>query len=131
MNRKFPGILLAVVAVIGLSGCPHHANILNVTDAAVPVTKPNYALEDVRAAIIRAGAGLGWNVTDAGDNKMLAVLHLRSHVAKVEIPYSKTSFSILYKDSENLEYDGSKIHSNYNGWVQNLNRAINVQLSTL
>jgi hypothetical protein len=49
----------------------------------------------------------------------------------VDIPYSAKSYSITYKSSSNLNYDGTTIHSNYNGWVQNLHKAINTQLNTL
>ena len=62
---------------------------------------------------------------------IVATLTLRDHLAVVEIPYSATSFSIRYKDSQNLRYnaDDRSIHSNYNGWVQNLNNAILAGLS--
>ena len=39
------------------------------------------------------------------------------------------TYSILYRDSNNLDYDGVNIHSNYNGWVQRLSAEINAQLS--
>jgi hypothetical protein len=50
---------------------------------------------------------------------------------QVDIAYTTTSYSINYKDSRGLDYDGSSIHSNYNGWVQRLDRAIARQLATL
>ena len=65
---------------------------------------------------------------ETGPNSLVGTLFLRSHMAKVGIQYNKTAYSINYMDSNNLKYDGSKIHSNYNGWVQNLDRAIQTQL---
>ena len=56
-----------------------------------------------------------------------ATLHLRTHVAVTEITYNEQVFSIIYVDSTNLDYDGTSIHKNYNGWIQNLERAISVQ----
>ena len=53
------------------------------------------------------------------------------NVAEVDIAYTTTTYSINYKDSRGLDYDGSNIHSNYNGWVQKLDRAIARQLATL
>jgi hypothetical protein len=35
------------------------------------------------------------------------------------------------KDSTNLDYDGNTIHKNYNGWVENLDKAIRVQLAKI
>ena len=45
--------------------------------------------------------------------------------------YSVKSYSIRYKDSTELGYDGGSIHQNYNGWVQNLDKGIRAQLNTL
>ena len=84
---------------------------------------------EVRGAIVRAGAGLGWIMKDAGPGTINGTLILRTHTAEVQIPYSATSYGIVYKSSINLQESGGKIHRNYNGWVQNLNRGINAQLA--
>ena len=47
----------------------------------------------------------------------------------VDVKYDTKNYSITYKDSSNLDYTGDSIHKNYNGWIQNLNRGINAQLS--
>jgi len=62
---------------------------------------------------------------------IVGTLYVREHMAKVEIPYDRNTYSILYRDSNNLDYDGANIHGNYNGWVQNLSNAINARLSVL
>jgi hypothetical protein len=62
---------------------------------------------------------------------MLATLDLRTHHAVVEIAYNAKSYSIAYKESNNLNYDGKSIHRNYNGWIHNLQNAINVELNNL
>jgi hypothetical protein len=36
-----------------------------------------------------------------------------------------------YRDSKDLNYDGSNIHSNYNNWIRNLDQAIKQQLASL
>jgi len=102
---------------------------MNVDNAPVPATagKP-MTQEQVRAAIIRAGSALGWQMKDEGPNKMVGTLELRTHTAVVEIPYSATNFSIKYRSSINLDESGGNIHKNYNGWIQNLNKGINTQL---
>jgi hypothetical protein len=58
-------------------------------------------------------------------------LLLRTHMAKVNIKYDTSSYSITYKESSNLDYDGTNIHKNYNGWIQNLDKGIRSQLSNL
>jgi hypothetical protein len=92
-----------------------------------PVTR-NLAAAQVRLAILRAGATLGWQMQDVQPNLIEGTLYLRSHKAQVDIPYSTGRYSIVYKDSVNLLYDGTNIHKNYNGWIKNLDRAIQAQL---
>ena len=122
--------LAVMAATAALSACNTLAPIQNVD--SVPVSssanKPLTAAE-VRAAIVRAGAGLGWVMKDSGPGIINATLILRTHTAEVQIPYSATSYAIVYRSSINLQEGGGKIHRNYNGWVQNLNRGINAQLA--
>jgi hypothetical protein len=47
----------------------------------------------------------------------------------VDIPYDTRRYSIVYKESANLGYDGTNIHRNYNRKVQELDRAIQDQLA--
>jgi hypothetical protein len=96
------------------------------TSSGKPATQ-----EQVRNAIVRAGAALGWQMKDEGPNKVVGTLMLRTHTAVVEIPYSTTEYSIRYRSSVNLDESGGNIHKNYNGWIQNLTRGINAQLSAL
>ena len=85
----------------------------------------------VRRAIVTAGASLGWKMTDLKPGVMQGTLDLRSHQAVVEIPYSEKSYSIVKTSTTNLNESGDTIHKNYNGWIQNLERAINAGISTL
>jgi uncharacterized lipoprotein YajG len=129
MNRfSKSGVLLA--AAIMVAGCAPMAPIQNVGDTPVTAVGSKRLTEvEVRSAIVRAGTGLGWIVKDAGPGKLNATLILRTHTAEVEIPYSTSSYSITYKSSVNLQEANGKIHRNYNGWIQNLNRGINAQLA--
>lgn len=111
--------MLAMAGALGLSGCTRP--IYNVERRDFVGTAP---LEVRRNQILRAGAGLGWEMQPAGPGLIRATLHLRTHTAVVDIAYSADSFSIRYVDSRELQYDGTNIHKNYNGWIQNLERAI-------
>jgi len=122
--------LAVLAATVALTACNTIAPIQNVD--SVPVSNSankKLSAEEVRAAIVRAGAGLGWIMKDAGPGTINGTLILRTHTAEVQIPYSAASYSIVYKSSINLQESGGKIHRNYNGWVQNLNRGINAQLA--
>lgn len=126
---KFVGTILLGVAAAGLAGC-RTAPVMDVVDAPViePAGGPKLTADQVKLAIQRAGATLGWQIKEVQPYLLEGTLHLRTHMAKVNIPYSAERYSIVYKDSQNLQYDGTNIHSNYNGWVQNLDKAIKVQM---
>jgi len=119
-------VLLAAVTIAACTTAP----IMNVDNAAVANTagKPLTA-EQVRIAIVRAGAALGWQMKDEGPGKLTGTLNLRTHTATIDIPYSASSYSIQYKSSTNLQESGGTIHKNYNGWIQNLTRGIAAQLA--
>lgn len=74
--------------------------------------------------IRRAGAAQGWVMQSDGPGRMRGVLNRRSHQAIVEIPFDQQRFTIRHAASTNLNYDGTQIHRNFNGWVQSLQRAI-------
>lgn len=122
-------VILAASATASQAACFRCAPIVNVVDALVagPANKALSA-EDVRAAIIRAGASLRWQIKEDGPGKLVGTLVLRTHTAVVDIPYSATSFSIVYKSSINLDEADGQIHKNYNSWVSNLSNAIYTQM---
>ncbi len=123
---------LALIGIVALAlvGCKSNP-IYNVEGAPVSTSTSGYNLRDVRNAIQQAGVSLGWQMKDVQPGLIIGTLYVRDHMAQVEIPYNRTSYSIIYRDSQNLGYDGVNIHSNYNGWVQRLSGAINAQLSRL
>jgi hypothetical protein len=130
MRRTIRGIL-AILSALLLVACAMSQPVLNVTEAPVAANKPNPSLDDVRQAIVRAGAGLGWQMTPDRPGHVTGRLLLRTHVAVVDIDYTQTVYSIKYRESTNLDYIDGKIHKNYNGWIQNLDKGIRAQLQNL
>jgi hypothetical protein len=122
-------LILAASATASQAACFRCEPIVNVIDALV-AAPPNKTIsaEDVRAAIIRAGASLGWQIQENGPGRLVGTLVLRKHTAVVDIPYSLTTFSIVYKSSIELDEAGGQIHKNYNGWISNLKKGIYAQL---
>ena len=129
MKVKSHGIIYLVLATLLITGC-RMSPVYNVKDAALNPSS-QATQEDVGRAIITAGQSLGWQMKDEGPGHILGTLYLRSHVAIVDIFYTTSDYSIVYKDSTNLNYDGKNIHTNYNGWVQNLSNAIVTQVGNL
>jgi hypothetical protein len=129
MIRNIIGCIFAVVLLF-LAGCRTPTPVHNVTSAPV-VANRAVSSDDVAKAIIRAGAGLGWQMIQKGPGTIEGILALREHRAVVDIKYSPKSYSITYKDSDKLNYDGTNIHPNYNNWILNLDKAIRAQLTAI
>lgn len=122
--------LAAACLATALAGCVRTGPIYNVTDAPVATASGKATTAaHVRTAIITAGTALGWQITDAGPGKLVGTLNIRTHQAVVDIPYSAKAYSIVYRSSQNLDEANGSIHSNYNGWIQNLDRGIRAQLA--
>jgi hypothetical protein len=125
MKNLFAKLAVVLIVTVGLAAC-RTAPIYNVESEKFVGTAP---LDERTAQIKRAGAGLGWVMEEVRPGVIQATLNIREHQAVALIDYTPTTFSIHYKNSVNLKYDGNQIHSNYNGWIQNLERAIVAQSS--
>jgi hypothetical protein len=123
-------VLLMLLFLVACRKSP----VLNINDGVfdLPHGEP---LINVTKSIQRAGAGLGWKMKVVEPGRIVGIIFLRSHMAKIEIKYDTSSYTINYLDSENLHYQDAEsseegeatIHSNYNGWIQNLNNAIQAE----
>jgi len=124
-------LLIVSATMLGLVACTS-APIQNVpqTPVVTATGKPPTA-DQVRSAIVRAGNGLGWQMTPTDPGLVTGRIALRGHTAVVDVRYTPSNYSITYKDSTNLDYNGTQIHKNYNGWVENLNRDIRANLLSL
>jgi hypothetical protein len=123
-------ILIAALGLLGVGCAP--TPVVNVTDAPVVVNKPGVTLDEVGKAIVRAGATIGFQMIMNRPGLITGTYSPRGDfTAVVEVKYSTQKYSINYKDSQGLNYDGTNIHRNYNNWVLNLDRNIKTQLSTL
>lgn len=119
------------VALFFLVGC-RSAAIYNVKNSPV-ISSKKITKADMYKAIYAAGATLGWNITKVKDGLAKGQLNLRTHMALVDITYDEKSYSITYDNSLNLNYNKEKgtIHKNYNGWIHNLQKAIDTQIKLL
>jgi hypothetical protein len=118
-------------AALMLVACATPNPVYNVVQAPVVANKANPSLDEIRQAIVRAGTQLTWQMKPTRPGHIVGTLAVRTHIAVVDIEYDRNSYSIKYRDSTNLNYDGTNIHRNYNGWIQNLDKAIKSQLSVL
>ena len=122
-------VITITAALVFLAGC-RSAPIYNVDNAPVDISA-KHSSKDIKKAIRRAGISLGWVIKDKKPGQLIGTLNLRTFTAIVDIRYNNKTYSITYKDSVGLNYDGTNIHKNYNSWIQNLNRSIQGQLAAL
>jgi hypothetical protein len=132
MFKRLTQGFAAISAFVLLTGFGSGAPVYNVVSSPIPQS-PDATMPNIQKAIMRAGLTLGWQVVPKAPGNLEAVLILRTHRAVVDITHDTRTFSITYKDSTNISYDEQRktVHSNYNGWVQNLEKGIRIQVQTL
>lgn len=131
MSLRTLSILAVCAGAIIFAGCNRSNPVMNVEGSPIAVTSGKTNMEKVKGAIISAGARLGWQMKPVSNGHLVATLYQRGHMAQVDIKYTTETYSITYKDSSNLMYDGSNIHRNYNNWITNLDRNIRAELAQL
>ena len=129
MSSKLSNVFILSAVVFLLVACAP-APVRNIDNAPINVSSANYDLSDVAKAIKNAGVKLGWQMKEETPGHIVGTLHLRSHVAIVDITYTLDEYSISYKDSTNLKYNAgsNSIHSSYNRWIGNLVKEIDGRL---
>lgn len=121
-------IAISTVIIIFLMGCKSTVPIKNFDNQAIAqYGDTTNTKSSVEKSIVRAAITLGWKADVKSHNEIIATLDIRKHQLVVVITHDDKSFSIKYKDSTNLKYNGKKIHRQYINWVTNLIRAIHAQ----
>ena len=129
MKTAASKVLLVAFAAASLIGCTLNP-IYQLKDAPIDTpTGVTRTVPDVEKAIRSAGSLMGWRMQSPRPGVIVAATSWGSHTAMVDITYDTKNYNILYKDSINLNYDGTSIHRNYNRKVEELDRAIRAQLA--
>ncbi len=123
-------ILLTTIFSLFLLGCTSKS-VLQLDNVYVPtsVTGVEQTRATVEKAILTAAVDRGWSPKVVQPGLIEASIFVRNHEATVDIPYNANKYSIHYKSSQNLNYNGSSIHRNYNNWVLKLSRQIQKELT--
>ena len=124
--------LLAACLIVLLSACAKITPIYNIELETIVTASGNApTLDQARYTIRRAVIAKTWKVKDTGPNSIEANRYKGVKHAQVAIKFSPTEYSIHYKSSKQLLYDGFKIHRRYNSWVKGLRKKINLYFSQL
>lgn len=124
--RRLMACLLGLVILFS-AGC-RSATVYN--PAPVTLTSATRGADTVlRDKIVAAGQSRGWTMQPEMPGLIVATYQKGIHQAVVDITYTPGGYSIAYRSSQNLKYDGTRIHPAYNAWVKELETAINSQIN--
>ena len=130
MSKRMAHMVKGLFLVLVMAGCT--APLFEITDNKIETgTEAPVTSEQVKTAILDAGKGLNMKMVATKPGEIQGTYQSGSYTAVVSIPYTKQNYGIHYKSSQNLKYDGNKIHKKYNTFVNNLDVAIRRELSTL
>lgn len=121
---------LALLTLLTLFACSTSVPIRNFDANPVPqMASGQHDLESIKTNILKACIKLGWTCRSNAEGQILGKLDIRKHQLRVDITFNEQEYSIDYKDSINLDYNGKKIHRQYINWVTNLMRNIDAELA--
>lgn len=123
---RFTRFGLILTLLLGVAACTSKP-VMNIENRTPVVAVQSE--DDMRRAILAGLQSRQWTVERADRGNIMAMIQRRSHQAEITIPYSASSYSIRYRDSQNLGYKNGKIHRNYNKWIHNLDRSIQQELN--
>jgi hypothetical protein len=96
-------------------------------------TKKSLTMEKVRTTIERTATRNGWQLSNQKDGSFMGKREWGGgkHNIVVDVIYDLRKFSINYRDSHQMRYDGSWIHNSYNRMVQKLEEDISAAVNAL
>ena len=85
--------------------------------------------QQVGTAIEVGAARRSWIIVHKEPGNLIARIDVRArHMAEVEIRFDERSYQIAYRDSQNLNAHGDRVHQNYLRWIAKLDQAIRAEL---
>ena len=113
--------MLLTICALSTTACSTKKQILSVhTELTL-----SYETTDVKAAIVEALATRNWVITNKNGNEIQAKFVIKENqFIAVKISYTDRYYNINYLDSQNMKYNGSKIHKTYNKQVKALDKVI-------
>ncbi|MDX7997940.1 hypothetical protein FE394_01700 [Xenorhabdus sp. Reich] len=120
-------LLISLACIVTLAGCARNVPIL--TPQTTIMTHNSES--SVKKAILEAGKKRKWVMTEVSPGVINGFLKNRDHDVQIRINYTNKNYSINYVTSHKLREHNGKIHRNYNRWVNNLDRDIQLNLALL
>ena len=117
-------LIVAIAAGLATVAAPARANDPVANFENRPVTAATRLSQaQVRDAIVAGASARRWKVNYIAAGMLVAQLNVAGrHLVEVDIRYGPQYYSVLYRDSINMNYrtTDSTIHPNYNRWAREL-----------
>lgn len=127
----FRHVIVAAALVLGLgSAQARQADLIEPGRVLFTrVQETDATLQRARAVILKAAAELGWSAAQDDPGQLTLKYNKQGrHEVVLAVQYDPRGFEIKYVASTNMNYEASdgkaKIHPNYNKWVANLIKKI-------
>ncbi|PHM39834.1 lipoprotein [Xenorhabdus mauleonii] len=120
-------LLASLVCILTLAGCARNMPILTPQTTIMS----HNSLPSVKKAILEAGKKRKWVMTEVSPGVIDGFLKNRDHDAQIRITYTNKNYVINYVGSHKLREKNGTIHRNYNRWVNNLDKDIQLNLALL
>jgi hypothetical protein len=120
---------LSLALCLFLSGCFGRIQpIYMVHNHPIPPSADFMTLDEISTVIERSAIDRQWVVKKEYPGLLRLTYSRKTHQAVIEVSFYKSHYSIKYVSSQDLLYNGSMIHRNYNRWVANLELDIEMNL---
>jgi len=127
---KYSLLVLSSI-ILCLSACS--VPVANYSNVIMPqtVSQTIPSSDSIENAILSAGTEIGWTMQKTAPNTITGTITIDDKTATVFITYTSQTYTILYQDSQGLNYNNNTINKTYNLWVKNLDNAIYNSLHAL
>jgi hypothetical protein len=122
-------IFVVAIAVLALGACAYKNQPVYNVDKPLPASAKSIPLARMEALIMDAGRSLAWQFERIGEGHLKATQQQPKFMAVVDIYFNQQSYKIVKNSTTGLNDQGPTIHSHYNTWIRNLERAIDARLA--
>ncbi len=124
MASEFLKICVIAYLALVIAACQNVRPIYDVSDRQFSETAKKLSQQELDDLVISTGLKRGWHFRSISNGKLEGQIHVRTHMAVIEVKISQEAFSITYRSSDNLNEKSGNIEHNYNRWIHNLERDI-------
>ncbi len=123
-------IVSAAIVIVALAGCRQEPTYVS---PGLTLQQPlTVEMEQVRAAVAKAGEVSKWEVEFTGDNTAIAKRNFKNkHFAVMDVAFDRSGYKITHRSSKNFNYDGKYAHPTYSRFVKDLHDALDYQYRQL